>query len=157
MGLAKRGKKPRAGRFVGIPYHVANSDVFSKLDAYEVKLLFDLSRQFNGRNNGNLTATLTLMESWGWASGTLHRTQKSLLEKGFITVTRQGWKQRGKPTLLALTWHEIHEPPKTVEYDEGVKVSPVPLNYWCKDRSGWAHHIERPATEGQPIPIAALG
>lgn len=137
MGVAKRGKKPRAGRFVGIPYSVANSDKFSALDAHEVKLLFDLSKQYYGSNNGNLTATFSIMKELNWANGTLDRKQKSLLEKGFIVVTRQGWKQRGKPTLLALTWFGIDEPPKGVEYDEGIKPEHQPLNYWCKDPAGW--------------------
>lgn len=131
MGQAKKATKPKSGRFVGIPYSVATAPLFETLDAYEVKLLFDLSKQYNGKNNGNLTASITVMEKMNWASGTLHRKQKSLLEKGFIVVTRQGWKQRGKPTLLALTWHGIDEPPRHVQYDDGIKPSHRPLNYWA--------------------------
>lgn len=125
------------GRFVGIPHHVASSPQWCGLSAHEQKLLFDLSYFYNGSNNGNLTAAHAIMEVRGWANSTLHRALKAIKDKGFVVVTRQGWKQRGKPTLLALTWHGIDEPPQRIEYDAGVRPDPVPLNYWNKPPECW--------------------
>lgn len=141
MGYAKRGKRPKKERFVGMPHTVVMSKQFCSLDAYEVKLLLDLSAQYYGRNNGNLTATFTLMAERNWAKGTLYRTLDKLLSKGFVVVTRQGWKQRGKPTLLALTWYGIDEPPDGIEYDAGINVTHAPLAYWCKDPAGWRQDL----------------
>jgi hypothetical protein len=135
--MAGRNRKG-SGRFVGIPYHVATSPQFATLAPREVKLLVDLLCQRNGKNNGALSPTSALMDQRGWSGkkSSLYRAKEGLIAKGFIVVTRQGWKQRGKPTLVAVSWDGIDESTK-VQYDEGIKPSPVPLNYWCKDPRMW--------------------
>lgn len=124
-------------RFIGIPYRIAATAQFGDLSAYETKFLMDLLFQYNGRNNGALSPTFSLLHKRNWAKGTLHRTFVSCEAKGWVVVTRRGWKQRGKPTLVALTWRGIDE--CGIDYDEGIKPSPVPLNYWCLDRRAWTH------------------
>lgn len=121
-------KKPRKTRFIGIPYHVGNSPEFASLDGNETRLLVHLLLQFNGRNNGKLSPTHSLMRNKGWAKSSLYRAKNGLLEKGFLKVTRQGWKQRGHPTLVAVTWEGIDE--CGIEYDEGIAISAVPLGSW---------------------------
>ncbi len=133
-----RVQKKIKERFVGIPYRVANSEQFAGLSALENKMIVDLLLQFNGRNNGALSTTYSLLRKRMWASGSIYRTFGSLEHKGFLVVTRRGWKQRGKPTLVALTWLGINEVP-SIEYDEGVEASAVPLNYWCKSPDTWRH------------------
>ncbi len=125
-------------RFIGIPYRVANSVQFAALSAFENKLVLDLLLQYSGRNNGALSPTYSLLCKRGWAKGSLYRTFQSLEAKGFIVVTRRGWKQRGKPTLVALTWRGIDEVPG-IEYDEGIVASPAPLSYWCLAQECWKH------------------
>lgn len=134
--MRRNNGKRRKGRFLGIPYAVASSDAFSSLNAYEVKLLIDLLFQYTGSNNGMLSPCFSLMKDRQWTSGTLYRTKKTLIEKGFIVVTKQGMKIRGRPTLIAITWNGIDEPKTT--YDEGIKASAVPLNYWAKSKESWA-------------------
>jgi hypothetical protein len=130
--MAAAKKRPNR-RFVGIPYHVSDSHQFCLLSAHARNLLFDLSHQRTGSNNGALSACWTLMRQRGWKSrGTLHRAFKELQEKGFVVVTRQGMKIRGRPTLCALTWDGIDE--TKVLYDTGIKPSPVPLNTWKTDK-----------------------
>jgi len=53
------------GRFVGIPYNVANSQQFAALSYRAKALLLDLLLQYNGRNNGSLSACHTLMKNRG--------------------------------------------------------------------------------------------
>ena len=137
MNRATRRLKKRKGRFVGIPYDVASNHLFAELTAPETKLLIDILIQFNGRNNGMLSACYTLMKSRGWARSSLYRAFCGLQHKGFVVVTRQGWKRRGKPTLVGITWVEINPPLNGVEYDEGIQSSAIPLSYWCKAKSGW--------------------
>ena len=136
MGTNRRAKK---GRFVGIPYHVASSHQFTSLSAHGCKLAFDLSYQYTGSNNGSLSACWTLMRKRGWkSSSTVHKALRELLEKGFVIKTKLGRKQRGHPTLLALTWHGINEPQnQSVEYEDGVTSSNTPLSYWCKAPQPW--------------------
>ncbi len=138
--MAKNFRGKKAMRFVGIPYSVINSEPYvRKLRAPEVKLLQDIWMQFNGKNNGMLSACHTLMEKRGWAKSSLHRAFCNLLHSGFIVVTRQGWRQRGRPTLVAATWEGIDEPYNKVDYDEGIIPSNTSLGYWYKEKSTWKH------------------
>jgi len=94
MGTAK--DRNRKGRFVGIPYHIVDSKQWAQLGAPEIKLLMDLLLQFHGRNNGNLSPCYSLMKKRGWARSSLYRAFSKLLHSGFIVITRQGWKVRGR-------------------------------------------------------------
>lgn len=132
MKMTKRKRE----RFVGIPYRVASHSNFTSLSAQAVKLLVDLSHQRNGRNNGALSACWTLMRERGWkSSSTLHKARSELIEKGFIVITRRGRKQRGYPTLVAVTWDGIDD--TNIEYDEEITSSTVSLGTWRRspDRS----------------------
>ena len=141
MGAAKKQIRKKSERFLGIPHRVAISDVFATLEPREAKLLLDVLIQRNGKNNGCLSACFALMKKRGWTSeGSVYRAFKGLQDKGFLVKTRQGLKIRGKPTLVAVTWDGIDEPVDGVEYDDHIKVSPVPLNYWCKHPDTW--HIK---------------
>jgi hypothetical protein len=135
--MASIDRKRKKCRFIGIPYHVANSEQFARLKAPEVKLLVDLLMQFNGNNNGMLSPCYTLMKKRGWAKSSLYRAYSSLVHLGFIVVTRQGIKVRGNPTLIAVTWEGIDDPIK-VKFDTEIKVSPVPLSFWRLDKSQWS-------------------
>lgn len=135
--MARKPKRPKE-RFVGIPIRVANSAPFKSLSAYEQKFIFDLLTQYSGYNNGTLSPTHSLLKDRNWASGTLHRTFASCEAKGWVVVTRKGWKQRGKPTLVAITWLGIDEV-LGIEYDEDIKPSETPLGYWCTDPKTWVH------------------
>lgn len=126
MGSAKKRKNER---FVGIPYRVATHPNFVLLPAQQFKLLFQIWTQYNGKNNGNLTACWSVMRGQGWVGrGSLYRAFSGLKEKGFVVVTRQGKKVRGHPTLLAVTWSGIDD--CEIEYDPGIKPSGTPLRYW---------------------------
>ena len=137
--MARQTLNKKYERFVSIPYHVISSAPFACLKAPETKLLLDVLLQYNGRNNGMLSACYALMEKRGWASTSLHRAFNNLQHAGFFVVTRQGWKQRGKPTLVAVTWKGIDEPRQGIDYDEGITPSNSPLSYWCKAKAGWKH------------------
>ncbi|MEH6552429.1 MAG: hypothetical protein V7744_20835 [Pseudomonadales bacterium] len=127
-------KKRTKGRFIGIPYHVAQSYQFATLSAHANKLLLDLLLQYTGSNNGRLSACWTLMRARQWRStSTVFKAKKELLEKGFIVVTKSGKKMRGHPTLLAITWNGIDDCNGEI-FDECIKVSVVPLSLWNKPR-----------------------
>ena len=140
MGAAKNSKTK--GRWFGIPRYVVNSESWAKLKAPEVKLLVDVYLQYNGYNNGNLSACHTLMKKRGWAKSSLYRSFKKLIYSGFLVVTRQGMKVRGMPTLVAITWYGIDEPNKG-HYDFGINPHTVPLSYWSKPKSEWKHQPNR--------------
>ncbi|MFV8816669.1 hypothetical protein [Haliea sp. E17] len=65
--------------------------------------IWDLARQYNLRNNGDLSAALGAMEQWGWTQSELKRARKEALEAGWIEVTRYPRFPRD-PTLYRLAW-----------------------------------------------------
>ncbi len=137
-GMKEYKRKTKRGRFAGIPFSVLKTEYYAALKGAEVKLLVDLLMQYNGNNNGNLSPCHTLLKRQGWARSSLYRAYTALVYSGFLVVTRQGWKQRGKPTLVAITWAGIDEP-NNCDYDDGIIPSSTPLAYWRKDKSYWKH------------------
>ena len=82
---------------------------FIALKGNSIKLLIDLGAQYNGRNNGDLCAAMTVMRKRGWTSNQqLSKALAELLERNLIMQTRQGGLNAG-PNLYAITWQPIHE------------------------------------------------
>ncbi len=132
-----KGRKAKPARYISIPSHALESDAGKSITGIEMRLLVHLLLQYNGRNNGNLSPTYSLMKDYDWSStGTLHKARQGLEHKGFIVVTRQGTKVRGNCTLVAITWNGIDDPIKK-SYEDYVKVSPIPLNYFLKPKDTW--------------------
>lgn len=104
----KHKGRREGGTFVTIPHAVQDSAAWAMASATAIKMLCDLARQYNGRNNGDLCAALTVLRPRGWRSpDTVHWALRELLHYGFIVLTRQGGLHM--PSLYALTWHPIHE------------------------------------------------
>jgi hypothetical protein len=124
------GKKTIKGRaksrgFTGIPHHVQDSPAFRQTNGWDSRLLLDIARQYNGFNNGDLSATWKQMSELGWKSkGTLDASLKNLERLGLIQRTRQG--HRKSCNLFALTWQPINECNGKLE----VAATKTPPNLW---------------------------
>jgi hypothetical protein len=96
------------GGFLAVPHAVLNCPRYRELSPSAVKLLFDIAAQYNGKNNGDLSAAWKIMEPKGWRSeGTLDRAKKELLESEFIAQTRQG-RLPNLCTLYGITWKPLN-------------------------------------------------
>mgnify|MGYP001256079814 FL=1 len=96
------------GPFLMLPHNVLNHPAFVSLNSRAVKLLLDIAVQYNGRNNGDLCAPLSLMSLRGWnSSDQLHKAKKELVRNELIMVSRQGGIN--KTTLFAVTWVPVDE------------------------------------------------
>ena len=94
--------------FLSLPHHVLRHETFKTLSTRATKLLVDIAAQYRGNNNGDLSATLSLMRDRGWkSSDQLDKAKKELVGKDVIRVARQGG--RNKCNLYALTWLPIDE------------------------------------------------
>lgn len=94
--------------FAGIPHDVLNTKNYASLSGWDVKLLLDIVAQYTGCNNGDFTASWSVMCAKGWRSkGTLSRAVEELLNAGFIEKTRQGG--RNLCSLYAISWQPIDE------------------------------------------------
>lgn len=99
-------------RYVGIPHDVMESDSYSGCSGNALKLLLELAKQYNGHNNGDLSAAFSVLKRRGWRSKkTLARCIAELIERGLVVKTREGWFSNpgGRCALYALTWHRIDE------------------------------------------------
>jgi hypothetical protein len=91
-----------------MPLVTLRSERLAAISPKAVKLLLDLCSQWNGRNNGDLSAALSILRGRGWRSATtLSRATSELLTAGFIARTRLGGRHRC--ALFALTWLALSE------------------------------------------------
>lgn len=112
-----RNREKTAGRkdtrrFAGIPHVVMEHPDWFKLHPSAICLLMELAKQYNGHNNGDLTAAWSIMHKRGFNSqSTLGNALERLLEYEFIVKTREGrFCNPGKQcALYALTWQPINE------------------------------------------------
>lgn len=117
--------RKEGGSFVMLPHYVITHPNFHRLTAYEVKLFIDLCGQYFMSNNGDFTATYSVMNKKGWRSkDTLNRALKGLIESGFIVVTRQGGRNRC--SLYGLTFKPIDECGGKLD----IKPTKVALGWW---------------------------
>lgn len=110
-----------------MPHSVLHSPQFHALSGNAVKLLLDIAAQYNGKNNGDLSAAWKIMQPKGWKSEvTLNRAKKQLLAAGFIAETRKG-RLPNLCSLYGLTWRELDHDPK---FD--IKPYGFPMYAWEK-------------------------
>ena len=101
-------------RFTGIPHDVMESDSYCGCSGNAIRLLLELAKQYNGINNGDLSAAFSVLKSRGWRSKkTLARCLTELIDRELIVRTREGWFSNpgGRCALYALAWDPIHECP----------------------------------------------
>lgn len=108
MGRAKHSRTGRDGvRFLALPHTVLDSPAFLQLSAPAVRLLLDIARQFDGRNNGRLVACMSALKARGWTSNaTLTRARRELEEAGLLFQTRIGMRPN-RAAWFALTWASL--------------------------------------------------
>jgi len=110
-----------------VPHELLNCEAYLSLSPIAVKCLFDVYAEYKGKNNGDLSCTIKVMEKRGWKSKSqLDKARKELLEKGFIVLTRQGG--RNKCSLYAITWKPIDECNGKLDRKSDV----VSLGWWKK-------------------------
>lgn len=107
------------GTHTGLPHAIFRSSPgapapAAALSKRALALLVDLAAQYNGRNNGDLSAAPKVLEPYGWRSqGTVADGLAELIALGFLQQTRQGGRNRC--SLYALTWQPIDEGPHDVQ------------------------------------------
>lgn len=85
---------------------------FRELSSSALKVLMVLGYQLNGRNNGDLSATHSMLQDWGgMAEATLCKALRELQTRNLIIKTRTNYKGRdgARCALYAVTWAAIDE------------------------------------------------
>ena len=115
------------GRFIAIPHSVLDHPDYIRLKGGAIKLLNELVRQYNGKNNGNLTVAYSVLKGRGFNSkDTITKGKNELLEAGLIVLTREGFFSNpgAKCALYALAWQAIDECPSI-----GLDIAPTVKPY----------------------------
>lgn len=109
---AGKGGSPLSITYRGhftIPDAVLNHPDFYSLSGNAMKVLILVGAQYNGRNNGDLQCTRSVMASVGLTSDDMrNKGLKELEKQEWLVKTKQGGRGIG-PNLYALTWQPIHE------------------------------------------------
>ncbi len=109
--IPERNRPKHKGRrtgdtFVRLPHPMIQSPGFFALSGAAMKMLLFLASQYNGRNNGDLSATKSMVEAAGVCAASKSKELLTQLEEaGFIVQTRHGIKKQCH--LYAITWEGI--------------------------------------------------
>lgn len=132
---AERNRHKQTGRrssetFVRLPHPMIQSPAFYALSGAAMKMLLFLASQYNGRNNGDLSATKAMVKEAGvCTTSKLGELLTQLETAGFIVQTRHG--NRKLCNLYALTWYGIDSCA-----GKGLEILPgPPRNDWRKTHS----------------------
>jgi hypothetical protein len=99
--------EPLSGNFVAMPHFVMESPDYLSLTGSSVRLLLDIAKQYNGKNNGKLLTSMAFMKTRGWkSSDTLTRAIRELDQAGFIHQTVKGHRPN-RASWWALTWRSL--------------------------------------------------
>jgi len=102
-GMLPSGRKKAGPPFTKALHAIHDHPDYVALTKQTRAFLWDLARQYNGYNNGNLAACEGLMRPLGWSKWELMRARSEALEMGWIEVTRYPTAKRD-PVLYRLTW-----------------------------------------------------
>ena len=131
-----------------LPHELLLSNAYISLSNKAVKCLLDISAQYRGKNNGDLSCTLKLMKKCGWNSNSqLISAKNEILEKGFIVLTRQGG--RNQCNLYAITWQPIDECNGKLDRPATI----TPLGYWKK---GFNPELQETNEKLKPVDLIAV-
>lgn len=149
MALSRlRAKGRKEGRsFSKLIHAYFTSPEYAALSPRAVKLLIDLYAQFRGANNGDLTASWTVLRNVGWTSkDQLAKAVRELLETGWIVETRKG--SRGICSLYGVTFIGIDECGGKLDgiYPKGS------LHLWKTGNRGLIAAYSLPRRAGQAAP-----
>lgn len=135
-------EKTIVGAFLALPMALLHCPKFRTLSGNGIKLLLDIGAQYNGKNNGDLTAAWKVMRPKGWKSeATLNRAKVELLAAGFIAETRKG-RLPNLCSLYGITWQPLNPNPKLE-----VGVTGFPVGAWAEMPRAESRNGTLPTTE----------
>ncbi|MNC01138.1 hypothetical protein D3C76_539980 [compost metagenome] len=123
MATKRKGFKDKAKPFAMVYRQMVQSPPYRALSFTARGVLMELHSQYNGNNNGDLSATRTMAKEWGVSSpNTLQKALADLVNGGWIIESRSSFFSRhgSRCALYALSWYGIDECP-----GKGLEVSPT--------------------------------
>jgi hypothetical protein len=104
------GRSPKSkAQFVRGLFAIYDHPDYISLKPNARALLWDLCRQYNGHNNGDLSLSESVMKKWGWYKNALLRNKKALIDNNWIFISGHKKARNGFTYLYALTWLQINQ------------------------------------------------
>lgn len=110
--MARKKKGQNKGRFAGIPIQMMETQAYIELSNPAKVLLYELSAQYSGSNNGYLSLTRDDLKLRGFPTpNVVTKSIKELLNGKFISQTRFGGLCYGRSycSLYAINWQPLDE------------------------------------------------
>lgn len=117
--------------FIALPWAVVDSEAFRRLGYSACRLLIEVARQYNGRNNGQLLASRAYFEKRGINSCRLIQQGKDeLIVAGFLHETVKG-RRPNRASWFALTWYPLdahgdYDPGAERTFERGLYAKKIP-------------------------------
>ncbi|MCC2615918.1 hypothetical protein LJ739_06665 [Aestuariibacter halophilus] len=109
-GMLPNGRKAFASmQYFKALHAIYDHPDYINLQPVQKALLWDLCRQYNGHNNGDLSLAPKIMKQWGWTKSTILRNAPALLHNDWIFVSGHKKARNGFTYLYALTWLPVDE------------------------------------------------
>ena len=142
----KGNTKTKAPPFVMLQKAMIQSAGYRSLSFVARGVLVELLAQYNGENNGDLSATRPMARDWGIGSAhTLQKALADLEEGGWIIQTRSSLFNRhgARCALYAVTWLPIDEcPGKDLEVaPRRAPLRPLPTLFSSKSSCAETAHV----------------
>lgn len=112
--MAAKSKSKPSAAFFRLERRLVQSPGHRSLSFTARVVLQELMVQYNGKNNGDLSATRTMAKEWGiGAPATLQKALSELEKAGWIVQTRTSIFNRhgARCALYALAWLPVNECP----------------------------------------------
>jgi hypothetical protein len=123
-----KGRSQKGPGFVQLFHYFIDTPQFYKLKGNALKLLVYLVRQYDGKNNGDLSVSTEYMKKHWRSQDTKDRALGELLKGGWIIETRKGGMGMGA-SLFAITWKPID----ACDGKHSMEPTTYPLNLWKQD------------------------
>ena len=118
-GMLPNGRHKNSERFTKALHQIFDHPDYKTLNHDAQALLWLITKQYTGFNNGMLKATLSIMQEWGWKKKRLYKCRDELEKHDWIRISRAQHFHK-QPILYALSWLDIDEPSANIRFDDGV-------------------------------------
>lgn len=108
-GMYPNGRGKNREQFVRALHAIFDHPDYLALTFTQRALLWDISRQYDGHNNGDLSLAPKIMNKWGWKKDTLLRHRDALVANGWLVITGSKKVRKGTCYLYALSWLSIDD------------------------------------------------
>lgn len=120
-GMHPNGRSASPSQFTMVLHAIQEHPDYISLSAGSRGFLWDMAKQYNGRNNGQLKTSLAVMGPLGYSKDQCTRYRAQLEHHGWIQRTREP-RTKKEAILYRLTWLDLDKWTGAPSLDPGVPI-----------------------------------